>query len=105
MPKGRNIEEYLAQKLRNPVEALEYLRAAFKEGDREVILLAIRDVINAREGMERVAHKSKVNRQNLYKMLSEDGNPRLDSFFSVITALGLKLSPEWNAPQKRRAYR
>ena len=105
MPKGRNIEEYLVEKLQDPEEALEYLRAAFKGGDREVILLAIRDVINAREGMETVAQKSKVNRQNLYKMLSEDGNPRLESFFSVITALGLKLSPEWNAPQKRRAYR
>ena len=103
MPKGRNIEEYLIEKLQDPEEALEYLRAAFKEGDREVILLAIRDVINAREGMEKFASKSKVNRQNLYKMLSKDGNPRLESFFSVISALGLKLSPEWNVPQKKRA--
>ena len=105
MPKGRNIEDYLVEKLRDPEEALEYLRAAFKEGDREVILLAIRDVINAREGMEIFAKKSKVNRQNLYKILSKDGNPRLENFFSVITVLGLKLLPEWNTPQKRRVYR
>ena len=103
MSKGRNIEEYLVEKLQDPEESLEYLRAAFNEGDREAILLAIRDVINAREGMEKFAHKSKVNRQNLYKMLSEDGNPRLESFFSVISALGLKLSPAWNSPQKKRA--
>jgi probable addiction module antidote protein len=103
MGKRRTIESYLADKLKDPQEAIEYLRAAFSDGDKDEILIAISDVIRAREGMQKIAKQSKVARPNLYRMLEEGSNPTIENFFAVVNALGLRLTPEWNSEKQRRA--
>ena len=70
-----------------------YLSAAITDSP-EVFLLALRDVVEAQQGMARVATQAGVNRENLYKMLSEEGNPRLSSLESVLRAMGLRLAIE-----------
>lgn len=42
--------------------------------------------------MAKVAEAAEINRENLYRMLSEDGNPRITSLSAVLHALGLRLS-------------
>lgn len=79
--------------LRDPEYAAGYVAAAATES-QEAFLLALRDVAQAREGMAKLAEGADVNRENLYRMLSEDGNPRLDSLFSVLDALDLRISVE-----------
>jgi len=76
--------------LRDRDYAKGYLSAAAKESS-ETLLLALRDVVEAQKGMGRIASEAKVNRENLYRMLSEEGNPRLNSLYAVLEALGFSI--------------
>ncbi len=93
-------QEDLIESLKDPREAAAYLNAAMDEGDRELFLLALRNVAEAHGGMTAISQKSKLNRESLYKMLSKKGNPEIRSIVTLLHAMGLKLSVE---PQTRRA--
>jgi probable addiction module antidote protein len=85
--------EDLIQELQNPREAQEYLNAALKDEDERVFLLALKDVLEAQGGdFATLAKKTKLNRENLYRILSKKGNPKLTSLKAVINALGLELA-------------
>jgi probable addiction module antidote protein len=75
----------------DPVEAAEYLNAALEDGSHEVFLMALKDVANAK-GISEIARETKLNRENLYRILSAQGNPKLKSLNSVLHSVGLKLS-------------
>jgi probable addiction module antidote protein len=63
-----------------------------EEGDMpEAFLLALRDVAHAR-GMAQLARDTNLQRENLYTMLSERGNPVLSSLYAILDALDLRLS-------------
>jgi probable addiction module antidote protein len=83
--------EGLKQALKDPDEAASYLNAALEDGSQEVFLMALRDVAEAR-GISYVARQSKLNRENLYRILSNKGNPKLESLRSVLGSIGLKLA-------------
>lgn len=80
-------------RLRDSRYAVEYVNAAAEDSD-EAFLLALRDVAEARSGMSGLAHDANVNRENLYRILSEAGNPQYSSLLSVLKALHLKLRVE-----------
>lgn len=93
---GVSYRESLIEELRDDEAAqIEYIKASFEEnGDMPAaILSAIRTVAEAR-GFKHFAEESKLNRENLYRVLSEEGNPRLDTFFKILDGLGLRLSVE-----------
>ncbi|MFZ1746548.1 MAG: addiction module antidote protein, partial [Nitrospirales bacterium] len=73
-------------------EAEEYLNAALEEGDSELFLLALRNVAKAQGGVAQLAEKAKLNRESLYKILSERGNPELKSLDALLHALGFRLA-------------
>lgn len=83
--------EGLKEALKSPDEAAAYLNAALEDGSQEAFLLALRDVAEAR-GISNVARQSKLNRENLYRILSNKGNPKLESLRSVLGSIGLKLA-------------
>ena len=56
--------------LRDEEYAAAYLTAAYGESP-EAFLLALRDVVEARQGMGKTAARAGVNRESLYRMLSE----------------------------------
>ena len=87
----KNYRESLLQALQAPQEAAEYLTAALEERDSAVFLLALRDVADA-SGLSTLAAKAQLNRENLYRMLSEHGNPQLDSLTALLDALDLRLA-------------
>lgn len=71
-------------------ETLEYLNHTLRRGDVTAFLVALRE--RARSlGMSRVAESGQLNRENLYRMLSPDGNPTFSNLLNVLTALGLRL--------------
>src|SRR5713101_2526455 len=75
MPKrSRPYEVGLNERLRDPNYAVGYLNAMW-EDSVEGFLLALRQVAPAREGMAELADSAGLNRENLYRMLSEEGNP------------------------------
>jgi probable addiction module antidote protein len=80
----------LIEDLKDVEYAAGYLTAALEEGE-DVFLLAVRDVAQARGGMSALAQATKLNRENLYDMLSEDGNPRLSSVTAILTNLGFEI--------------
>ena len=93
MAKSRPYKEGLLERLKDPQEAAAYLDAALEEGDTEVFLLALRDVAEARlGGMGRLAQHSGLNRETLYRTLSEQGNPELTSLDKLLHAVGLRLA-------------
>jgi len=94
MATSRNYQDSLVAALRDPQEAAAYLDAALEAGDRAAFLLAIRNVIDALGGMTRIARNTGLNRENLYRVLSEQGNPELNSLEKLLKALGLRLAVE-----------
>ena len=93
-----NYKSDLFTDLEDSTYAAEYLSASIRES-RKTFLLALRDVVDAQRGMAGVATDAQVNRENLYRMLSESGNPRLSSLSSVLDALGLRIAIEPIAEQ------
>ena len=83
-------KEFLFKRLRDPNTAAGYLTAALEEGD-ETFLLALKDVAEAKGAIAPLAKGSRLNREGLYQMLSEKGNPRFSSLSTVLDALGMKL--------------
>jgi probable addiction module antidote protein len=73
--------------LADPEEAAEYLNAAARDS-QESLLMALRDVAQARQ-MAKVAEGAGVKRESLYRTLSAQGNPTLDTFTGVLGAVGL----------------
>jgi probable addiction module antidote protein len=89
--KQRNLDykaDLLAD-LRGSAEyAAEYLSAAHADS-RGAFLVALRDVVEARKGIAKIALQAKVNRESLYRTLSERGNPTLATLNSIWDVLGL----------------
>jgi probable addiction module antidote protein len=81
----------LLEDLQDPNEALAYLNAALEDEDPRVFLLALRDVAEAK-GMSEVARGAQLNRENLYRMLSLNGNPQLSSLTALLRSIGLRLA-------------
>ncbi|MGE3978672.1 MAG: addiction module antidote protein, partial [Nitrospira sp.] len=75
MKKSKAYQPEIIESLRNPQEAEEYLNVALEEDDPELFLLALRNVTEAQGGVARLAEKTKLNRESLYRMLSKQGNP------------------------------
>lgn len=86
----------LRERLKDPHVAASYLRSAMQES-RELFFIALRNVAQARQ-MSSVAKNSRLNRENLYRMLSSEGNPTYDSLNSVLKTVGLTLSVEPLSP-------
>lgn len=88
----KDYHEQLICDLKNSKEAKAYLNAALLDEDPKVFLLALRNVIEAQNrNVTEIAKKSKLNRENLYRMLSLRGNPKFSSLIPVLHALGLQL--------------
>jgi probable addiction module antidote protein len=83
--------------LADPEEAAAYLNAALEDGDQQVFLLALRDVAEVR-GMSQVAREARLNRENMYRMLSSTGNPQMSSLNSLLRSIGLRLTVEVAPP-------
>ena len=76
----------------DPELAAEYLNQVLADGRREEILLAMRYLATAFGGIPGVARATKLNPRTLYRTLSEHGNPELDTFTSLLKAMGLRLA-------------
>jgi len=92
MKKSKAYQPDLIENLRDVGEAEEYLNAALEEDDPELFLLALRNVAEAQGGVAQLAEKAKLNRESLYKILSERGNPELRSLDALLHSLGFRLA-------------
>ena len=84
--------EDLINQLKRPKFALQYLNACLAGGDEGTFLLALRHVAEAQGGFAKLARKTKLSREHLFRMLSKKGNPRLISLKSLANAFGWRLA-------------
>ena len=91
--KTEDYTEGLRERLRDPRYAVDYLTDVLSDESPEAFLIALRDVIEARnEDMTALSQESGVTRQGLYQALSESGNPRLSTLTQVLGSIGFQLS-------------
>lgn len=93
----------LLKRLKNPAMAQGYLNATLEDEDKRVFLLALKDVVEARGGMAKIARLTKISREHIYRMLSQKGNPELATLKSLLNAIGLKLAIESKAQNQKAA--
>jgi len=91
-----------AHHLRNDAEIAAYIEAMLADGDARAVPVALRTVVEAVGGMAALAEKTGLSRETLYRTLSENGNPRLETLALILNAFGLRLAVK---PIQRRAAR
>ena len=57
-------------------------------------MIALRNIAEARGGISKLAKKTHLNRQNLYRALSGKGNPTFQTLDAIMHALGFRLTVE-----------
>jgi probable addiction module antidote protein len=80
----------LAEHIKTEEDVVAYLDAALDDGDPELVTAVLGDIARSK-GMAKIAKKTGLGRESLYKALSKNGNPKLETFLKVVQALGLKL--------------
>ena len=68
-----------------------YLNEALTYNDPKFFVHALGDVARAK-GMTSLAKSSGLGRQALYRALSDEGNPRIDTLFKVLDTLNIRLA-------------
>ncbi len=97
-----DFEAHLIDSLKNdPKLASEYLNAAITDGDIRVFLLALGQITKAR-GMSNVSKSTGLNRENIYRIVSDKGNPRIKSVQAILDAVGLRLRTEPSPKRVRK---
>lgn len=85
-----------ANHLETEEDILFYLEAAMEGNDPKHIARALGSIARSK-GMSEIARKTGLGRQALYKSLSEDGNPTLETLVAVLSVLGLELTVQKRA--------
>lgn len=107
VPAAVPAKPYVLARLRDPQTAAAYLSAAAGEDDPGAFLHALRNVTEAMGGISKIATRTGLNRQQLYRTLSKEGNPELRSLTKILDASGLQFivaakPARPNRPAKRR---
>jgi probable addiction module antidote protein len=76
-----------------------------EDGDAHAVPVALRTVAEALGGMAALAKRTGLSRETLYRTLSRDGNPRLDTLAVLLDAFGLRLTVRAQAKPQRTARR
>ena len=106
--RSRSYKDGLYRRLRDNTEAANYLQAAL-EDSQSAFLVALKNVLDARK-VATVARASKLNREHIYRMLANNGNPKLNSLEKILHALGLRLAiglketPAYKPPSNDHAW-
>jgi probable addiction module antidote protein len=88
----KNYKADLLKRLENPHCAAEYLAQVLAEKDNAAFLIALKDVVEAGGGVGNLAGRVGLKRPSLYKILSKNGNPTLETLQEILGPLGLRVS-------------
>jgi probable addiction module antidote protein len=91
--KDRLHDDAMADMLKqDPEYAVEMLNGILEDGDQSELLIALRQLAKAFGGVQNIAEKANLNPNQLYRTLSEQGNPELRSLSAILKAMGLRLA-------------
>jgi len=96
--RSRDYEQTLLERLRDREYAVDYLNAVLAEDRADPtgdFLAALRLVAKAQGlAITQLAHNAQLGRQALYRSLSKQGNPELETLTRVLRELGFRLAVE-----------
>lgn len=91
--KDRHIDDTMAEVYRNdPGLAASVLDDILSDGDQAELLIALRQMAKAFGGVQKVAKDADLNATQIYRMLSAEGNPGVDSLSKILRVMGLRLA-------------
>jgi probable addiction module antidote protein len=91
MEKIRVSDWDLADEIETREDVAGILEAAIEENDMEFLFKVIGDIARSK-GMAQIARDLNLNRESLYRSLSQDGNPSFVTVAKVLDNLGFQLS-------------
>lgn len=93
MRKYRKFQDELRD---DPEQAYAYVQVALEESDRdsdtEHLILVLRNVAEAQGRVPELARQVNMGKTNLYRALSEKGNPTLSTVNTILHGLGYRLA-------------
>ena len=87
----------LADEIETREDVVGILEAALEENDIEFLFKVIGDIARSK-GMAQIARELNLNRESLYRSLSQDGNPSFCTVAKVLDNLGFQLSVRQKVP-------
>ena len=91
--KDRSHDEAMAEVFRrDPGYAVELLNSILEDGDQGELLIALRQMADAFGGVRSVAKSAELNPSQLYRTLSDKGNPEVRSLTAILRVMGLRLA-------------
>jgi len=88
----RAIDYKTSDYLTTPEDIAAYLNAVLEEDDPKLLMLALRNVADAKGGIAALAEQTGLNRESLYKTLSGNRNPGIETLNTILHAFNLRLS-------------
>lgn len=80
---------------KHPAELKKYIRIALdeyqKDGDEKAFLAALSVATRVHGGFSKLSKATGLNRENLYRALSDRSDPRLSTVMQVLSTLGFSL--------------
>jgi probable addiction module antidote protein len=81
----------LADEIETKEDVIGILEAALEENDPEFLFKVIGNIARSK-GMAQIAKELNLNRESLYRSLSQEGNPSFVTIVKVLDNLGFQLS-------------
>lgn len=91
--RSRTHDEAMAELYHSdPALALDVINGILEDGDQAELLIVLRQLAQAFGGVQVVAEQAHLNPTQLYRTLSPQGNPALNSLTAILKAMGLRLA-------------
>jgi len=88
----------------DPAYAITLLNELLKDGAQGELLIALRQMSKAFGGVAKIAEQTQASRTQLYKTLSEHGNPELRHLSAILETMGLCLAVQPIKPQAHQEW-
>jgi len=86
-------DEVMAEVFRkDPAYAIELLNSILEDGEQGELLITLRQMAKAFGGVRDVAKAADLNPNQIYRTLSEKGNPEMKSLAAILRVMGLRLA-------------
>ncbi|HAJ64797.1 MAG TPA: hypothetical protein DCP31_40785 [Cyanobacteria bacterium UBA8543] len=92
MPRSISYHEELIEILKDPLEAAPYIEVVLEEGDPKMLKKALRTVVEAQGGIDKLSAQVKQDYKKLDQMLEEKGEVEFYCLSTLLDALGLQLA-------------
>jgi len=77
---------------KDPAYAVELLNEILEDGEPGELLIALRQMSKAFGGVGEIARQAGVNANTLYRTLSAQGNPQVNTLSAILRTMGLRLA-------------